>query len=181
MNIEAGNGFQAWKALKENYEPNVGGRFTAMLMGIISPAWENVKEPDFMDALESWEAQVRRYEEQSRDAISETTKVAIIMKHAPPALRSFIRTASTQLGTSYERTRKYARDFLQSGLPFSSTGNTAAEDGGPTKGRTSARARARARRGPSTTVMAKAKATAARSSKVSAATVQEIRVPQVGP
>ena len=56
--------------------------------------------------------QVRRHEEQSRDVISETTKVAIIMKHAPPALRRAIRTASAQLGTSYERTKKYARDFL---------------------------------------------------------------------
>ena len=36
--LEPGNGFQAWKALKENY------RFTAMLMGIISPAQENVEE-----------------------------------------------------------------------------------------------------------------------------------------
>ena len=41
MNVENGNGFQAWKALCEAYEPDVGGRHTAMLMSIIAPAWEN--------------------------------------------------------------------------------------------------------------------------------------------
>ena len=39
MNVESGSGFQAWKALRENYEPDVGGRHTAMLSGIIAPSW----------------------------------------------------------------------------------------------------------------------------------------------
>lgn len=30
MNVEPGNGFQAWKALCETYEPSVGGRHTAI-------------------------------------------------------------------------------------------------------------------------------------------------------
>ena len=46
MNVESGNGFAAWKALCEACEPDIGGRHTAMLTGIIAPAWESVKEGD---------------------------------------------------------------------------------------------------------------------------------------
>ena len=38
MNVEGQNGFQAWKALREAYEPQVGGRH---LTAIIAPDWKN--------------------------------------------------------------------------------------------------------------------------------------------
>ena len=34
------NGLMCWKALLECYEPNVGGRHTAVLMAILKPTWE---------------------------------------------------------------------------------------------------------------------------------------------
>ena len=38
MNVENGNGFEGCKAVREAYEPDVGGRHTAMLMSIIAPS-----------------------------------------------------------------------------------------------------------------------------------------------
>eukprot|EP00435_Cladocopium_sp_Y103_P027470 s353_g6.t1 len=130
MNVENGSGFQAWKALCETYEPNVGGRHTAMLMGIIGPAWENTKEADLLEALESWEVMVRRYEVQSNETISDAMKVAVLMRHAPSSVRSGLRTASTQVGTDYERAKKFIRDFLQSGQFYGTKGEVK-DDGGP--------------------------------------------------
>lgn len=44
MTVEGSNGFQAWKALCDAYEPQVGGRHMATLNGIIASDWKNVKE-----------------------------------------------------------------------------------------------------------------------------------------
>ena len=130
MNVESGNGFQAWKALCENYEPDVRGRHTAMLSGIIAPSWESIKENDFLEALESWEVQIQRYEVQSREQISDSMKIAVLMKHAPMPLRNALRTAGTQIGANYERGKKFARDFLLTGQFYTAKGEVK-DDGGP--------------------------------------------------
>ena len=131
MNVESGNGFAAWKALCEAYEPDIGGRHTAMLTGIIAPAWETVKEIDFLEAMETWEVQIRRYEVQSREQVSDSTKIAVLMKHSPPSVRSAMRMAGPQIGTNFERAKKFLRDFLQSGSYYTNRGETTRDDGGP--------------------------------------------------
>ena len=64
MNVERQNGFEAWKALVDTYQPDLGGRHTSMLIGIISPSWEAVTEGDFLEALENWEVLVRSPKDQ---------------------------------------------------------------------------------------------------------------------
>ena len=39
MNVEKGNGLQAWRRLKREYEPKLPGRHATMLAGLIAPAW----------------------------------------------------------------------------------------------------------------------------------------------
>jgi len=56
MNAEPSNGLQAWSLLVDKYEPKIGGRYTAMLMGIIGPQWGHIKEADFMESVDTWEA-----------------------------------------------------------------------------------------------------------------------------
>eukprot|EP00435_Cladocopium_sp_Y103_P020520 s28_g5.t1 len=132
MNVEAGNGFQAWKALCETYEPSVGGRHTAMLIGIIAPSWENVRDAEFLEAIETWEVQIRRYEVQSQEAVSNSMKIAVLMKHAPPSVRAALRTASSTIGSDYTRAKVFVRDFLQSGVVYTSAGDAGrADDKGP--------------------------------------------------
>lgn len=132
MNVEPGNGFQAWKALCETYEPSVGGRRIAMLMGIIAPSWETTRDTEFLEAIETWEVQIRRYEVQSREDVSDSMKIAVLMKHAPSNVRAALRTASSTLGSDYERAKKFVRDYLQSGLVYSVGGDSGkADDKGP--------------------------------------------------
>ena len=54
----------------DSYEPRTGGRYTAMLMGIIGPQWQNVKESEFLETLDSWEVLVRRYQDQSGEEVT---------------------------------------------------------------------------------------------------------------
>ena len=118
MNAEQSNGLQAWRLMVDAYEPRVGGRWTAMLMGIISPSWGHVKEAAFMETLDTWEIQVRRYEDQSKETVNDATKVAMVMKHAPEGLRSTLRTSSSIIGSNYQILKKAIKDYLQTGVEF---------------------------------------------------------------
>ena len=124
MNAEPSNGLQAWRLLVDNYEPKIGGRYTAMLMGIIGPQWGHIKEADFMESVDTWEVQIRRYEDQSREKVTAATKVAVIMKHAPGGIRAALRTSSSIIGSDYERLKKAIRDYLQTGADYDPKGLT---------------------------------------------------------
>ena len=52
------------------------------------------------------------------------------MKHAPMSLRSALRTAGAQVGTNYERAKKFVRDFLQAGQYYNAKGELGKDDGG---------------------------------------------------
>ena len=125
MNVERQNGFEAWKALVDTYQPDLGGRHTSMLMGIISPSWEAVTEGDFLEALENWEVLVRRYQDQATDVVSNATKIAVLMKYSPSSLRGALRTNASMMGGDYDKVKKFIRDWLQSGVSYSSTGEVA--------------------------------------------------------
>ena len=130
MNVEGQNGFQAWKALCDAYEPPVGGRHMAMLTAIIAPDWKNIKESEILETIESWEVLVRRYEMQSKETVSESMRVAVLMKHVPSPVKDAMRAAGTQIGTNYERAKKFIRDYLQTGNIYKSGGALAKDDGG---------------------------------------------------
>eukprot|EP00975_Prorocentrum_lima_P006899 1483202-Prorocentrum_lima.AAC.1 len=36
---ERGNGFQAWAMLVREYQPDLAGRHTAILMSLLAPSW----------------------------------------------------------------------------------------------------------------------------------------------
>ena len=122
MNVEKLNGFEGWKALVDAYQPDLGGRHTSMLMGIISPNWEKSTEATFLEDLENWEVLVRRYQDQATDVVTSATKIAVLMKYAPTPLRNALRTNSTNMGTDYEKVKKFIRDWLQSGASYGSSG-----------------------------------------------------------
>ena len=133
MNSEAGNGLQAWRMMVDAYEPRIGGRYTSMLMGIIGPSWTSVKESEFLEALETWEVLIRRYEEQSKEAVNDPTKCAVVMKHAPSGIRLALRTASSSIDSNYARLKRCVKDYLQTGLNYDQQGTSvpAKDTGGP--------------------------------------------------
>eukprot|EP00435_Cladocopium_sp_Y103_P016734 s3384_g4.t1 len=122
MNSEASNGLQAWRLLVDAYEPRVGGRYTAMLMGIIGPQWHHIKEQEFLESLDNWELQIRRYEDQSRETVTEATRCAVVMKNAPGGIRTALRTSSSIIGSDYTMLKKAIKEYLQTGVEFDGRG-----------------------------------------------------------
>lgn len=124
MNSEPANGLQAWRMLVDAYEPRVGGRYTAMLMGVIGPQWGHIKEANVVEALDTWEIQVRRYEDQSKEKVTAATKCAVVMKHALGGIRTALRTSSSVIGSNYDLLKKAIKDYLQTGVEFDGRGQT---------------------------------------------------------
>ena len=132
MNAERSNGFHAWKLLVDTYEPKIGGRWTSMLMGIIGPTWQGTKEEDFLEKLDEWEVQIRRYEDQSNEEVTAATKCAVVMKFAPRGIQTALRTSSSVIGSDYERLKKCVKDYLQAGQIYDYKGQPEKKDtGGP--------------------------------------------------
>ena len=130
MGAEANNGLQAWRMLMDSYEPRIGGRYTAMLMGIIGPQWQNVKESEFLETLDSWEVLVRRYQDQSGEEVTPATKCAVVMKFAPQGIRLALRTSSSAIGSDYNKLKKCVKDYLQTGVAFDPQGMSRAANSG---------------------------------------------------
>ena len=47
LNVEKGNGLQAWRRLKLEYEPKLPGRQATMLAGLIAPSWSGLTVAQF--------------------------------------------------------------------------------------------------------------------------------------
>ena len=54
--VEKFNGFSCWRVLKRHYEPDIAGRHAGMLVGLLSPDWQQRVDSgfDFLEVLTSW-------------------------------------------------------------------------------------------------------------------------------
>ena len=60
---EKHHGLAAWKRIKTEYQPDVGGRHTAVLMGVMQPGWGcRGAANTFLDRLAEWERRIQEYE-----------------------------------------------------------------------------------------------------------------------
>ena len=62
--VEKFNGFAAWRALKNHYEPDLAGRHAGMLCGLLTPDWQTRHDTgaDFVELLTSWETGIAQWE-----------------------------------------------------------------------------------------------------------------------
>lgn len=124
--VEKYNGFLAWRHLKHEYEASVGARFTAMLCSILTPGWR----PDigFDQQLMNWERFIHEYTTQSKESISDNTKLAVLTKHAPEEIKRVVRQhASCKV---YNEMRKHIFDFLAAGREYTTAGAAMPDGGG---------------------------------------------------
>eukprot|EP00971_Amphidinium_carterae_P291066 5779812-Amphidinium_carterae.1 len=70
-----GNGLEVWRQFGEEWEPRHSQRFSAMLAQILS---HDFQEP-LVHNIEQWEREIKMYEDQSGDTISDTVKNALLI------------------------------------------------------------------------------------------------------
>jgi len=123
MSIDRENGFAAYRTLKLEYEPSIGGRHAAMLTNLIQPeSWKDMELEKFRTAFLAWEVAVTRYETQSGDKLSQPLKIAVVARNAPEEVRKAVRTAQRAIGDSYPMLRGTILDYITGGQEFSIAG-----------------------------------------------------------
>ena len=114
------NGALAWRKIRQEYQPEVGGRHNAMLVGVLQPSWSSDKS--FADQLIDWETRITEYESATSDIISDATKVAIITASSPPEVRSVVRMVAGPAGGKYQAIRTSLAEYMQFGRAFDRDG-----------------------------------------------------------
>ena len=66
-------GFQAWRMLRQEYEPSVGNRYAAMLSSLLNPDWAT-EDQSFSESLVAWDNDCARYEIQSHKPFADDPK-----------------------------------------------------------------------------------------------------------
>ena len=118
-----GQGLELWRMLCREYEGSVGARTPAILMGILQTPWQTkAVAQDFLFALTEWELQIADYEQQSSERVSQGTKVATVLRHAPAAVREILRMTVANVGTDYERVRSSLQLTLVSTAHYDARG-----------------------------------------------------------
>ena len=118
---EPQNGFLAWKRIVKEYRPQTGGRHNAMLIGLISPNFP-VDKP-FDESLAAWMAGLERYERETGARIDAQTKIAVVTKHAPDAIKYFVLQAASQAGGDFDKFRGQIETFFSTRKDYTFDGN----------------------------------------------------------
>ena len=86
MSISENNGYEAWRVLKRDYEPDSGSRHVAMLSNILRPTFDG-SLVEFWEKLRRWINDVETYEASSGEDLADNMKVALVIQAAPREIR----------------------------------------------------------------------------------------------
>ena len=108
------------------YEPQVGSRLNAMLVGVLSPVWRQGDSYQFEEDLTAWDTRITEYERDSGKMVDPEVRMAVITQHAPASVRQVVLQAAAQGGGIYARFREIILTYLRTDKHFTSEGH-----GGP--------------------------------------------------
>ena len=112
-------GFDAWRRLVKRYDPSTGNRRRAMLRHIISPN-KCTKLEDLSNTIESWEEEVRLYEQRkrpdgTRHVLDEEIKISTLEFLCPNELERHLQLNRSRY-TTYHDVRSEITLFLETKL-----------------------------------------------------------------
>ena len=99
-------GLVAWRQVVRLYEPQVGGRLNAMLVGVLTPVWRQGDSYQFEEDLTAWDTRITEYERDSGKTVDPEVRMAVITQHAPQSMRQVVLQAAAQ---AEECTRFFVR------------------------------------------------------------------------
>ena len=81
-------GLVAWRQMVRLYEPQVGSRLNAMLVGVLSPVWRQGDTYQFEEDLTAWDTRITEKERDSGKMVDPEVRMAVITQHAPQSVRA---------------------------------------------------------------------------------------------
>ena len=119
-------GLVAWRQMVRLYEPLVGSRLNAMLVGVLSPVWRQSDSYQFEEHLIAWDTRITEYERDSGKMVDPEVRMVVITQHAPQSMRQVVLQAAAQGGGVYTRFCEIILTHLRTDKHFSPD-----EHGGP--------------------------------------------------
>ena len=116
-------GLVAWRQVVRLYEPQVGSRLNAMLVGVLSPVWRQGDSYQFEEDLTTWDTRITEYERDSGKMVDPEVRMAVITQHAPQSMRQVVLQAAAQRGGLYTHFREIILNYLRTDKDFSSDGH----------------------------------------------------------
>ena len=108
--VEDSNGYLAWHRLKAELVPLIQSRFLGMLQSLLQVSFKS--EESVLDLLSDWERQVKLYEDQSGEPLTDSVKKAVVLAGLPEAIRGHLQM---QKGIdTYEILRVSIKDLIMS-------------------------------------------------------------------
>ena len=92
------NGYELWRLLVQRMEPEILSKGLVWRRALLSPEFPN-KETEFQTALEDWEGELRKYEEQEGKTIEDEDKLGVLLEVAPPSLKQHLQQNLSSLNT----------------------------------------------------------------------------------
>eukprot|EP00959_Pyramimonas_sp_CCMP1952_P010334 216400-Pyramimonas_sp.AAC.1 len=86
-------GFVAWRAIKNEYEPGAGNRLAAMLGGLLNSRWGDLKP--FAGQLVDWDNDVASYVMRAGKDLGDEFRTATLLAHSPEQCKTVLRNAPT--------------------------------------------------------------------------------------
>ena len=117
--VQQHNGFEAWRQLVLEYEPDSPIRVAAMLRALMSP---HFTDSNFRVEWMQWEQKVSEYDKTAIRPMDDAMKVAAVIDGCPSTVRAFLRLVPVHIVT-YRDLRDAIRSFLDRGLTFDAEGN----------------------------------------------------------
>ena len=132
-----GKGLEAWRRLCKRFDPSTGGRRRALLRLVLNPNRCNRVE-ELSAAVESWEDQVRQYENRrkpdgSRPTLDEDIKISILESICPVEVERHLQLNQARFA-DYLEVRKELSTYLETGIGLklkSGGGHSSSDYNGP--------------------------------------------------
>jgi len=67
---------------------------------------------DFLEQLQTWENNVRKYEEAAGETLPHTIKTAMVLQHAPPLVKTYLQLNIETFQGSHSRMRMAIESYM---------------------------------------------------------------------
>ena len=124
------NGYAAFRLIWRHYEPESANRSMGLLYGVLNPRF-SANHETWLDDLMRWESDTDRYHAMSTEKLPEAILVAILIQHAPAAIRQHLQLNAASLAHDYQRARAAVETFLVSTRSWSAAGASSSDGMAP--------------------------------------------------
>ena len=115
--VNKGEGLEAWRQKKLEYEGKSGNRQAALMRRILNPraAWEADTRDgrSVVESLNRWEKTIGLHKTTSEMNISDGILVATVLEHSPASYQNILKQAPSNVRASYSAMRGWLREYAE--------------------------------------------------------------------